>query len=169
MMSHGKRYEEKAGRRSVMMGAGAMLIGLFVSACGHGSAPIVTEDIHSAENDASNLEGRKILAGDWEYEENGVVVPLVLDAHGNGDYDFKGGKFITRSLSDHSWSGQWVQAENDREGEFEVRLSPDYSAGEGRWWYTRIERDTSPARSGGRFRLVRVQALPQHEASSLRP
>jgi hypothetical protein len=84
----------------------------------------------------------RFFAGEWEYEESGMVVPLRLDQFGNGSYDFKDGRFRTDILSDHHWTGAWAQRrEYDREGRFEITLSSDYSEGEGRWWYTRIESD----------------------------
>jgi len=95
-----------------------------------------------------------VLAGDWDYEE-GAVVTLSLDEQGNGAYPWKGGRFETHSLSDHTWQGRWVQTENDREGGFTVQLSPDYSDGEGRWWYTRIADDLAPTQKGGTFRLTK--------------
>jgi hypothetical protein len=87
---------------------------------------------------------KAVLAGEWQYEEGGVVVPLRLDRFGNGTYDFKGGRFRTDLLSAHRWTGGWTQRANDREGGFEISLSPDYSEGDGRWWYTRIEGDPAP-------------------------
>jgi hypothetical protein len=95
---------------------------------------------------------RSVLAGEWDYEE-GAVVTLTLDEEGNGSYPWKGGRFETHSLSDHTWQGRWLQTENDREGGFTVQLSPDYSDGEGRWWYTRIADDLTPTQKGGTFRL----------------
>lgn len=100
-----------------------------------------------------------MLAGEWEYEEGGMVVPLKLDRFGNGSYDFKDGRFRTDVLTDHRWAGAWAQRENDREGGFEITLSPDYSEGEGRWWYTRIEEDRAPTKAGGRFHVVKVQSM----------
>ena len=88
-------------------------------------------------------EDRRVLAGEWDYEE-GAVVTLTLDEQGNGMYPWKGGRFETHSLSDHTWHGKWIQQDNDREGGFTVQLSPDFSRGEGRWWYTRIEDDPAP-------------------------
>jgi hypothetical protein len=99
---------------------------------------------------------RVVLAGEWEYEDNGIVQTLVLDDRGNGNYSWQNGVFMTTSLSGHSWSGSWYQRQNDREGRFEVRLSPDYSEGEGHWWYTRIDTDTQPRQKGGAFHLRRV-------------
>lgn len=166
LMTHQTRTDRKRiyGSQTLLV-SGLALGGMLIAACGHAPAQVSTEQIIPAASDASDVEERQVLAGDWEYEEGGVVVPLALDAQGNGDYDFKGGKFITGALTDHFWTGMWVQSENDREGGFEVKLSADYSAGEGRWWYTRIERDTSPRKSGGRFRLIRVQSFPSEHTS----
>lgn len=97
---------------------------------------------------------RSVLAGEWDYED-GAVVPLTLDEQGNGSYPWKGGRFETHSLSDHTWHGRWVQTENDREGGFTVQFSPDFSDGEGRWWYTRIADDLAPTQKGGTFRLTK--------------
>ena len=69
---------------------------------------------------AGNLPHRgenAVLAGEWEYEEGGMVVPLKLDRFGNGSYDFKDGRFRTDVLTDHRWAGAWAQRENDREGD----------------------------------------------------
>ncbi len=97
------------------------------------------------------------LAGAWEYEEGAVVIGLTLDGQGTGNYPFKGGRFLTTSLVGHEWRGRWIQAENDREGEFLVQLTPDLSEGEGRWWYTRIGSNRSPSEKGGRFHLSRSE------------
>lgn len=99
-------------------------------------------------------EDRSVLAGEWEYEE-GAVVTLTLDEQGNGTYPWKGGRFETHSLSDHTWQGRWIQEENDREGGFIVQLSPDFSNGEGQWWYTRIADDPAPTQKGGIFHLTK--------------
>ena len=97
-------------------------------------------------------EDRRVLAGEWDYEDGGVV-SLTLDEHGNGTYPWKGGHFITHSLSDHVWHGIWVQKENDREGGFSLEFSPDFLDGDGRWWYTRINDDRAPAQKGRTFHL----------------
>ena len=47
----------------------------------------------------------------------------------------------------------WFQKENDRHGGFTVEFSPDFSEGEGRWWYSRIGSDTAPTKKGGSFHL----------------
>jgi hypothetical protein len=102
------------------------------------------------------------LAGEWDYEEGGVVT-LTLDEHGNGTYSWKDGRFITHSLSGHVWQGIWVQKENDREGGFTVHFAPDFSDGDGQWWYTRIEDDRAPVQKGGTFHLTKK---PSPSASS---
>jgi hypothetical protein len=99
-------------------------------------------------------EDRSVLAGEWEYEEDAAVT-VILDENGNGSYPWKGGRFETHSLSDHTWQGRWIQQDNDREGGFTVQLSPDYSNGEGRWWYTRIENDLAPKQKGGTFHVTK--------------
>ena len=104
-------------------------------------------------------QDRRVLAGEWEYEDGGVIT-LTLDEQGNGTYPWKDGRFETRALSDHTWEGMWFQKENDREGGFTVQLSPDFSDGEGRWWYTRIESDQAPTQKGGTFRLTRKTSHP---------
>lgn len=121
---------------------------------------------------ASLTEGEpafSILAGSWEYEEGAAVVPLEIDRGGVGIYPYKGGRLITDSLDDHHWRGRWHQQENDREGGFEVTLVPDFSEGDGRWWYTRIGTNTSPADKGGTFHLIRAEADPLHNLSTARP
>ncbi len=81
---------------------------------------------------------RHDLAGEWAYVSvDGASVPLVLDEQGNGHYDWKDGRFETHTLIDHTWHGMWLQKENDRDGGFMVEFSPDFSVGEGRWWYSR--------------------------------
>ena len=111
-----------------------------------------------SSEDSMPAQEKAVLAGEWEYEEGGMVVPLRLDQFGNGTYDFKDGRFRTEVLSDHRWTGEWAQRANDREGKFEISLSPDYSEGDGRWWYTRIEGDPAPQKPGGRFHVMKVQS-----------
>ena len=97
---------------------------------------------------------RRVLAGEWDYEEQAVVL-LTLDEEGNGTYAWKKGRFRTRALSGTRWEGTWLQEDNDREGLFVVELNPDFSEGDGRWWYTRIGEDHAPAAKGGTFHLSR--------------
>src|SRR3990172_3365724 len=105
---------------------------------------------------------RHVLAGVWEYYVDGVAVPLVLDEQGNGHYDWKHGRFETRTLIGHTWHGMWFQKENDRDGELMVEFSPDFSEGEGRWWYSRIGTDHAPTLNGGTFHLSKKTALMNH-------
>lgn len=135
-------------------------IGLTVlQACSHAPAPYAASSTASVPAEVSmQTEENAVLAGEWEYEEGGMVVPLRLDRFGNGTYDFKDGRFRTDLLSDHHWAGGWAQRENDREGGFEITLSANFSEGEGRWWYTRIERDAAPTKAGGRFHVIKVQS-----------
>ncbi|MEP7154099.1 MAG: hypothetical protein ABI856_20535 [Nitrospira sp.] len=128
-------------------------------ACGHAPVPNAASATASVPAEVSvQAEENAVLAGEWEYEEGGMVVPLRLDRFGNGTYDFKDGRFRTDLLSDRHWAGGWAQRENDREGGFEITLSENYSEGEGRWWYTRIERDATPTKAGGRFHVMKVQS-----------
>ncbi|WP_155969877.1 hypothetical protein [Nitrospira japonica] len=99
-------------------------------------------------------EDRRVLAGEWEYEEGAVVI-LRLDEQGNGTYAWKDGRFTTTALTGRIWEGLWSQRENDREGGFRVEFSPDFSEGEGRWWYTRIGQDHTPSQKGGTFHVSR--------------
>lgn len=99
-----------------------------------------------------------VLAGEWEYVD-GAAVRLTLDEQGSGYYDWKEGRFETRTLIDHTWQGMWFQKENDREGGFTVELSTDFSEGEGRWWVSRIGVDQIATQKGGTFHLSKKIAL----------
>jgi hypothetical protein len=102
---------------------------------------------------------RHVLAGEWEYVSvDGAAVLLVLDEQGNGHYDWKDGRFETRTLIGHTWHGMWFQKENDRDGRITVEFSPDFSEGEGRWWYSRIGTDHAPTQKGGTFHLSKKTA-----------
>ena len=140
---------------------GALLV---LQACSHAR---VTDDQSAQAEQPSQLPAqdteKAVLAGEWEYEEDGMVVPLKLDRYGNGTYDFNDGRFRTEVLSDHHWVGGWAQRANNREGGFEISLSPDFSEGEGRWWYTRIEGDSAPQKPGGRFHVMKVQSRVDHQ------
>lgn len=104
---------------------------------------------------------RRVLAGEWEYVD-GAVVRLTLDEEGNGRYEWKDGRFETQTLVDHIWHGMWFQKENDRDGGFTVEFSPDFSEGEGRWWYSRIGTDRAPTQKGGTFHLTKKTAHMSH-------
>jgi hypothetical protein len=71
------------------------------------------------------LENLRVLAGEWDYEDGGVVT-LTLDEQGNGTIL---GRTVTlsRTLCPITSGGIWVQKENDREGGFSLRFSPDFS------------------------------------------
>jgi hypothetical protein len=56
----------------------------------------------------------------------------------------------------------WFQKENDRDGGFMVEFSPDFSEGEGRWWYSRIGTDHASTKKGGTFHLSKKTALMNH-------
>lgn len=103
---------------------------------------------------ADTVDDRRILAGEWEYEE-GTVVILRLDEQGNGTYAWKDGRFATTGLKGRIWEGLWSQRENDREGGFRVEFSSDFSEGDGHWWYTRIGQDHAPSQKGGTFHVSR--------------
>ena len=108
---------------------------------------------------------RQVLAGEWDYVD-GAVVRLTLDEQGNGHYDWKDGRFETLTLIGHTWHGMWFQKENDRDGEFTVEFSTDFSEGEGRWWVSRIETDYAPTQKGGTFHLSKKTALINHSDTS---
>ncbi|ALA61190.1 hypothetical protein [Nitrospira moscoviensis] len=128
------------------------LLLFIITGCGHHQAvaPAVASDLPDGD--------RAILAGEWEYED-GAVVTLRLDDRGNGTYAWKDGRLETTRFGDRTWVGKWYQRENDREGGFVIKLSPDYNEGEGTWWYLRIGDDRAPAQKGGSFRLTRKTSL----------
>ncbi len=141
--------------RSILTTTSLVLCGVSVTACAQhrpvDQGPVASPEILSSDQAAD----RQVLAGEWEYED-GAVVTLRLDEQGNGSYNWKNGQFVTTGIHDRTWVGIWSQSENDCEGGFEVTLSPDYTEGEGRWWYTRIGSNESPGEKGGRFHLTRV-------------
>jgi hypothetical protein len=139
--------------RAVSLFAPAILA-MCVSACAQQAIkqPAQTEPYPSLEGIQPG--DRRILAGEWEYEEGGVV-ELMLDEQGNGLYGWKDGRIETVTLIGQIWQGVWFQKENDREGGFMVEFVPDFSEGNGTWWYTLIGSDHTPAQKGGTFRLMR--------------
>jgi hypothetical protein len=124
----------------------ALAAALSIAGCGYQFTPPV------AVPNSLPAEDRSILAGEWEYEDGGTVI-LQLDTQGNGTYAYKDGRFETHEFGGGRWVGKWYQKENDREGGFLVQLSPDYTEGEGRWWYDRIGADTRPSEKGGAFHI----------------
>jgi hypothetical protein len=141
---------------------------VLVAACtGPVVHPTVSTDSLPSSNE-SQPGDRRILAGEWEYED-GVVVRVKLDEQGNGRYAWKNGRFGTRKLIGRIWHGMWIQKENDREGGFTVELSPDFTEGEGRWWYSRIGANRAPTQKGGTFHLTKKTALLNHSKTPLAP
>jgi hypothetical protein len=87
---------------------------------------------------------------------------VTLDGEGNGRYNWKDGRFETHTFFGHTWQGKWIQKENNRDGGFRVEFSPDFSEGEGRWWYRRIGTDHAPTLKGGTFHLRKKAARTNH-------
>lgn len=110
---------------------------------------------------ASQPGDHHVLAGEWEYVDD-AVDRLTLDEEGNGHYNWKDGRFETQALIGHTWHGMWFQKENDRDCGFTVEFSPDFSEGEGRWWYSRIGADYAPTQKGGTFHLSKRAVLMNH-------
>jgi len=97
------------------------------------------------------------LSGDWEYQDDETTQKISLDEHGNGQYAWQGGRFLTTSFSEERWDGHWSQKGNDREGGFTLRPSADGKEAEGTWWYTRIgDKEIPPHAQGGSLRLRRL-------------
>ncbi len=134
---------------------------LFAAAC---AKPVVHQAVSTdplPPLTASQLRERYVLAGEWEYEDGeiyGAVAQLTLDKRGKGHYKWKNGRFETHTLIGQTWQGKWFQKDNDRDGGFTVEFSPDFSEGEGRWWYSRIGTDHAPTQKGGTFHLSKKTA-----------
>lgn len=127
---------------------------VFTAACGKPAMHRAVSVDAFPSSTAAQSEDRHVLAGEWEYVDEALVT-LILDEQGNGRYDWKDGRFETQALVGHAWHGMWFQKENDRDGGFTVEFSPDFSEGEGRWWYSRIGTDRAPTQKGGTFHLRR--------------
>ena len=119
---------------------------------------------------------RHVLAGEWEYvDTDGAVDRVTLDGEGNGRYNWKDGRFETYTFIGHTWQGKWFQKENNRDGGFAVEFSPDFSEGEGRWWYSRIGADHAPTLRGGTFHLrkkasrIHRSDTPQNRGKRITP
>ena len=150
---------EKAGMLLRYIGVSVLCAcALLSEACAkpavHRAVPMAT--IPSAT--ASQPTDRRVLVGEWEYVD-GAAIRLALDEQGNSRYDWKDGRLETHSLIGHTWRGMWLQKENDRDGEFMVEFSPDFSEGEGRWWYRRIGTDHAPTQKGGSFHISKMPRL----------
>ena len=97
------------------------------------------------------------LSSEWELQDEATFDTITLDRYGNGGYNWQNGRIETTSFSDGKWTGNWVQPGNDRQGGFELVLSPDRSLAQGTWWYTRIrEKIIPPGEPGKEFKLKRV-------------
>lgn len=109
------------------------------------------------------------LSGTWEIQEEDKTYRATLDAQGNGPYTHEGGRFITMKLDGRLWSGKWVQTGNDREGEFEVRLSENFLTAEGSWWYTRVGKYLAipPGLYGGSYFFRKLQGDTPGQAPRL--
>jgi hypothetical protein len=129
-------------------------VALFMSACSQPAIQRSAPTELGPSLDRPQPGDRRVLAGEWEYEDGAVFV-LTLDEQGNGPYAWKDGRLETHTLNGQTWQGMWFQKENDREGGFTVEFSSDFSEGDGKWWYTRIDSDHAPAQKGGTFHLTR--------------
>jgi hypothetical protein len=121
------------------------------------------------KQECPNGTDKSVLAGRWRYLEQGSSYLLSLDEQGNGSYAWKDGRFVSVCLDRQTWRGHWLQSENDREGGFEVQLNRQLTAGEGRWWYSRIGEQSKPNQTAGNFRIERMAndgraGLPQQDA-----
>ncbi|HTK86450.1 MAG TPA: hypothetical protein VL329_01900 [Nitrospiraceae bacterium] len=132
-----------------------LVLAAAMTGCGKDIGRHVQETLVSVAPPATAGAPYPSLAGTWEYEERGNTMLITLNEYGNGTYDWKDGRFMTATYSNGVWKGSWSQRENDRDGEFEVILSQDRPAGEGRWWYTRIGSDMAPTHPGGVFQIAR--------------
>lgn len=97
----------------------------------------------------STAAGASSLGGRWTVQETDRSYEATLDADGNGTYTWQGGQIRTTRLDGRTWQGTWHQPGNDREGGFEVLLSDDRTAGQGSWWYTRVDSRKVPPREWG--------------------
>ncbi len=149
--------------------AGLLFGGLLQAACSSESMIRQPEPMPAVVPLAEQPGDRLVLAGEWEYQDGSAAYALKFDQQGNGTYAWKDGWFETSSLSDHRWSGMWFQRENDREGGSEVIRSPDYSEGEGRWWYTRIGTNTTPTEKGGTFHLSKKASSTRRDVIAPTP
>ena|SRR5437868_3847994 len=141
---------------------GAPACALLAAACVKPVVPQTSYMTSSPPSRTSQPGDRHVLDGEWEYIDgavDGAVSRLILDKQGNGHYSWKDGRFETHTLIGHTWRGVWFQKGNDRDGGFTVDFSPDFSTGEGCWWYNRIGADYAPTPKGGKFHLNEKTAL----------
>lgn len=109
------------------------------------------------------------LSGRWEIleVEDDKHYHAMLDGKGNGPYSQHGGRFTTTHMSDGQWQGTWYQPDNDREGGFELQLSPDGTEAKGIWWYTRVgkQKNIPPREHGGSYhwkKQITPLIVPDH-------
>jgi ketosteroid isomerase-like protein len=107
------------------------------------------------------------LSGEWQVQEEDKTYRAHLDVGGNGTYTWQGGQITTTGLAGVRWMGTWQQPGNDREGKFEIVLSPNGTHASGRWWYTRIGTRTNiPPGHGGNYHWKRVSPVPAQRQAS---
>ena len=121
--------------------------------------PPASQEIHSSPMISSPPREIKDLAGSWEYKDAAGEGIIMLDAKGHGAYEWEEGRLQTLSLKNGVWTGVWIQEGNDREGGFELTFSKDALVAEGKWWYTRIGKDTDPLEPGGPFKMIRSPTI----------
>jgi len=98
------------------------------------------------------------LAGRWMIEEEDRFYCADLDETGNGNYNWQNGRITTQSFHNRKWIGSWSQAGNDREGGFEIALSPNGREAKGIWWYERVGPNKIPPRhTGGPYHWTRMK------------
>ena len=124
------------------------------------SAPSITEGKAIASANPNSSAITVDLGGEWEIQEEDKAYQAILNAQGNGSYDWQEGRFQTEKLVNRLWSGTWHQKGNDREGGFEVLLAEDEKTAEGVWWYSRVgtQKNIPPREWGGSYKLKRLTA-----------
>lgn len=98
------------------------------------------------------------LAGRWMIEEEDRFYCADLDDSGGGNYNWQNGRIATTSFHGRKWIGNWDQSGNDRDGGFEVVLSPNGKEAKGIWWYERVGTNKIPPRhTGGPYHWTRME------------
>ncbi|MEI7869979.1 MAG: hypothetical protein WCI11_18985 [Candidatus Methylumidiphilus sp.] len=149
----------------------ASMSALVVAGCGEKKIEEPIPDTWAVPNqECPHGADKSVLAGRWSYLEQGSSFLLNLDGQGNGGYSWKDGRFVSVCLDRQILRGHWQQSENDREGGFEIKLNSEMTAGDGRWWYSRIGGQNKPKQAGGDFRIERMSSegnagLPQQNAA----
>lgn len=139
------------------------LVGLiFLTISGCATTPLPTDTDSSRTAPACPHFSLSDLAGEWEVEENGVVVPLTMDPIGTGTYEGQRGYLQTTSFDGIRWRGTWNQPGKDRDGRFDVRLSANGARAEGQWWYLRIgDEHFGEKAKGGPIRIERTAPVKE--------